>query len=214
MREADKNNLVRFFPRQRHYLLTCHGASGCSSPASLITLPNAVITGRRSSSPTKTACCTSRCLARRTTANHSRILGYCLMSNHVHLVAVPERADSLARTLQCAHSEYAAEWNRSQRRSGRVWQGRYFSCPLDPVHLFTALRYVDLNPVRARLVDAAGQYDCSSAHTHVNPSCHDALLGFDRVDWFGEWDYSGWKRSRWEMTRTWMENGKCCGVLR
>lgn len=128
------------------------------------------------------------------------------MSNHVHLVAVPERPESLARALQCAHSEYAAGWNRFEKRSGHLRQGRFFSCPLDPAHLVTALRYVDLNPVRARLVDFATECDWSSAQAHADPGNHDALLGFDWTEWFDKWDYAEWKQvlgSETEMNGEW-----------
>jgi hypothetical protein len=67
------------------------------------------------------------------------------MTNYVHLVAVPERADSLARTLGCTHSEYALAPNHSQARSGHVSQNRFFSCLLGE----SCLRPGELNPVRA-----------------------------------------------------------------
>ena len=95
------------------------------------------------------------------------LLGYCLMTNHVHLVAVPESADSMARTLRRAHSQYAQWFNRRYHRSGHLWQGRFFSCSLGPDHLVTALAYVDLNPVRAGLVGWAEDYPWSSARAHV-----------------------------------------------
>jgi putative transposase len=81
-----------------------------------------------------------------------RLLGYCLMTNHVHLVAIPTRTDSLARALGRAHSSYAQRFNRLYRRSGHLWQNRFYSCPLGASHLVRALAYVDLNPVRAGLV--------------------------------------------------------------
>ena len=84
-----------------------------------------------------------------------QVLGYCLMTNHVHLVAVPERADSFARGLGRAHYLYARALHERRGGSGHLWQNRFFSCPLDRDHLWTALRYVDLNPVRAGLVEEA-----------------------------------------------------------
>lgn len=106
-----------------------------------------------------------------------RLLGYCLMTNHVHLIAVPERADSFGRALRRAHSAYAQWFNRRYRRSGHLWQNRFFSCPLGAGHLLTALAYVDLNPVRAGLVGAASEYPWSSARSHL-------AGGGDRwVDW-------------------------------
>lgn len=80
------------------------------------------------------------------------LLGYCLMSNHVHLVVLPRERDSLARALKQTHGRYASYWNATHRPSGHVWQGRFYSCPLDEGHLWMALRYVELNPVRAALV--------------------------------------------------------------
>ena len=83
------------------------------------------------------------------------VLGYCLMTNHVHLVAVPERADSFARALRRSHLRYAQRFNRQYGRSGHLWQNRFFSCPLGRDHLLTALFYVDQNPLRAGLVGQA-----------------------------------------------------------
>jgi putative transposase len=92
-------------------------------------------------------------LLRESMARHdAALIGYCLMSNHVHLVMVPRQADALAKTLKHTHGQYAAYWNAKFRSSGHVWQGRYYSCPLDRPHLWEALRYTELNPVRAGLV--------------------------------------------------------------
>jgi REP element-mobilizing transposase RayT len=74
------------------------------------------------------------------------LIGYCLMSNHVHLVAVPQDQNALRRSLREAHGRFASYWNAVNHSSGHVWQGRYFSCPLDETHLWEALRYVELNP--------------------------------------------------------------------
>jgi putative transposase len=88
------------------------------------------------------------------------------MSNHVHLIVVPHRPDSLARALQHAHGGYAAYRNARAAASGHVWQGRYYSCPLDAPHLWAALRYCELNPVRAGLVTEPEEYRWSSATAH------------------------------------------------
>ena len=96
-----------------------------------------------------------------------RLSGYCLMSNHVHLAAIPERPESFARGLGRAHSLYTRALHQRRRRSGQLWQNRFFSCPLDRDHLWIAPRYVDLNPVRAQLVDEATEYEWSSARAHV-----------------------------------------------
>jgi len=63
------------------------------------------------------------------------LIGYCLMSNHVHLVVVPRTADGLAQALKQTHGRYACYWPAVHQSSGHVWQGRYYSCPLDEPHL-------------------------------------------------------------------------------
>lgn len=95
------------------------------------------------------------------------LLAYCLMSNHVHWVVVPERADSLARTFGEAHGRYAAYANARRGRSGHFWQNRFFSCALDRAHLWAAMRYVERNPVRAGAVECADGFRWSSAAAHV-----------------------------------------------
>jgi putative transposase len=96
------------------------------------------------------------------------LLGYCLMTNHVHLIAVPHGPAALARGLGRAHYDYAREFNRGQQRSGPLWQNRFYSCPLSGKHLRLALRYVDLNPVRAGMVAEAGDFRWSSAQPHLS----------------------------------------------
>lgn len=102
------------------------------------------------------------------------VWAYCLMTNHVHLVVVPEREDSLAKALRDAHTVYAMRFNTRTRLSGHVWQGRFYSCPMDETHLWTAVRYVERNPVRAGLVSRAEDYPWSSAPAHCGdcpPPC-------------------------------------------
>lgn len=98
-------------------------------------------------------------LLRQHAARHDlRVLGWCLMLNHVHLVGIPEHEHSLARALDRTHYHYTIYLNRQRICSGHLWQNRFFSTPLDRVHLHTAVRYVDLNPVRAGLVEQAVEY--------------------------------------------------------
>ncbi|HTO61465.1 MAG TPA: transposase [Bradyrhizobium sp.] len=86
------------------------------------------------------------------------VLAYCLMTNHVHLVVVPAGDDELERALKPLHMRYAQRINRRRGWNGHVWQGRFFSSPLDEAYLWAALRYVERNPVRARLVRRAENY--------------------------------------------------------
>src|SRR4051812_25751941 len=92
-----------------------------------------------------------------------QILGYCLMPNHVHLVLIPGRADSLAKGLGRVHNEYSRWLHIRQRLTGHLWQNRFFSCPLSENHLSAVLRYVERNPIRANLVDDAFAWRWSSA---------------------------------------------------
>jgi putative transposase len=80
------------------------------------------------------------------------------MDNHVHLVGVPAREDSLERALRPLHMRYAQAVNRRHGWSGHLWQGRFFSSPLDDAHLWAAVRYVERNPVRAGIVSRAEDY--------------------------------------------------------
>jgi putative transposase len=121
-----------------------------------------------------------------------RILGYCFMTNHVHLVASPESAESLARAMSRVHSEYAAVSNRAEHRTGHLWESRYFSCPLDQSHLLAALRYVDENPARAGMVKRAGDWPWSSARAHCIEGVRDTVLSAGWTERLDGWSYKEW----------------------
>ena len=95
-----------------------------------------------------------------------RLLGYCLMTNHVHLVAIPDSPTSLARGVGGANFRYTLRFNRRYQRSGHLWQNRFYSFALGRDHLLAALAYVDLNPVRAGMERRAADYPFSSAAAH------------------------------------------------
>lgn len=105
------------------------------------------------------------------------ILAYCLMDNHIHLVAVPAREDSLERAFKPLHMRHAQAINRRHRWSGHLWQGRFFSSPLDDAHLWAAIRYVERNPVRAKIVSRAEEYPWSSAAAHCGLGKDPILCG-------------------------------------
>lgn len=118
------------------------------------------------------------------------LLGYCLMSNHVHLIAVPRACEALAQTLKHAHGRYASYWNARNSSSGHVWQGRFYSCPLDETNLWRALRYVEMNPVRAGMVPEATQWPWSSAAAHCGSGAPPALL--EMAHWRKRWTATEW----------------------
>ena len=110
-----------------------------------------------------------------------RVEGYCLMTNHIHLVVTPQREDSLAGALKRVNQLYAQYVNRLHGRSGHLWQNRFFSCPLDREHLWRALVYVERNPVRARLCRKAWQWQWSSAARPLRRGRSLGLAGHGRL---------------------------------
>jgi putative transposase len=133
-----------------------------------------------------------------------RIWAYCLMPNHVHIVAVPERADALAKTLGRTHADYARHFNLLQRSCGHVWQARFFSCPLDCSHVWFAMAYVERNPVRAGLAEEADGYPWSSATTHTCDQAETQML--DLGVWRKQYTKERWR----EVLRRRAKVLRCC----
>ena len=130
-------------------------------------------------------------LAGYATRNQLQILGYCLMPNHIHAVVVPQLQTSMGHSFGRAHSAYSRYFNRTRNRSGHLWQNRFYSAPLDRPHLLAALRYVDLNPVRARMTDHAESYCWSSATAHLTGRDPFGLI--DPAAWEELCPAGGWK---------------------
>lgn len=103
------------------------------------------------------------------------IWGYCLMPNHVHLIAVPAVEESLRRAIGEAHRRYTRRINFREKWRGYLWQGRFASFVMDEPYLVAAARYVELNPVRAGLVADAAEWPWSSARPHLK-GCDDCLV--------------------------------------
>ena len=121
-----------------------------------------------------------------------KVLGYCLMTNHVHLVATPAGEESLAKAVGRTHFLYTQYVNRLHRRSGHLWQNRFYSCALDEVHLWRALCDVERNPVRARRVRLAWNYRWSSGPAHTGQIDPSGLL--DLAEWRQTWTPAKWRR--------------------
>jgi len=101
------------------------------------------------------------------TRYHVEIWAYCLMPNHVHLIAVPEEKEALAKAIGEAHRRYTRFINFREGWRGYLWQGRFASYPMDEVYLVAAAKYIELNPVRAKLVQRPEEYPWSSARAHL-----------------------------------------------
>lgn len=95
------------------------------------------------------------------------VWGYCLMPNHVHLILVPSSEDGLRRALAEAHRRYSRRVNQREGWTGYLWQGRFASAVMDDAYLMACARYVELNPVRARLAERAEDWPWSSARAHL-----------------------------------------------
>lgn len=106
---------------------------------------------------------------------HVKMWAYCLMDNHVHLVLVPECAEGLAKVVGNTHCKYTREINKRERWRGYLWQGRFKSLVVHDSYLYHLLRYVENNPVRAKMVKEAGKYRWSSAKSHIK-GCLDGLI--------------------------------------
>jgi putative transposase len=105
------------------------------------------------------------------------IWAYCLMPNHVHIVGVPGTDDTLASVFRTVHMQYSQYYNRKTNDVGHLWQGRYFSCALDEPHVYAAVRYVEMNPVRGGIVASAEDYPWSSAKSHMTGIADSVLSG-------------------------------------
>ena len=122
---------------------------------------------------------------------HLAILAYCLMPNHVHLIALPGKEDSLANVFKYVNMKYSQYYNRKMRVSGHLFQGRFFSCIMDELHAIACARYIERNPVRARMANKPHLWEWSSAKAHCGISKHDDLgvnklfdyIGYDQKDW-------------------------------
>ena len=95
------------------------------------------------------------------------IWAYCLMPNHIHLIATPKTKDGLCRAIGEAHRRYTRMINFRKKWRGYLWQGRFASFSMDDTYMFRASRYIEMNPVRAGIVRRAERYKWSSAKAHL-----------------------------------------------
>lgn len=149
------------------------------------------------------------------------VLAYCLMPNHVHLVAVPHEPDGFQRLLRPLHARYAQHVNRRFGWSGHLWQGRFFSAAMDEPYFWTAMRYVERNPVRAGMTQRAEDYRWSSAQAHCGLRRDAVLSGSPRWrallsevrDW-PRWLEDDEPADRLDAVRLHTERGLPCGSER
>ena len=95
---------------------------------------------------------------------------YCLMPNHVHAIVVPSDAKAVSSFFAALHRRYARRTNARNDWRGHLWQERYYSVVMTEPHALAAMRYVELNPVRAGLVGAPEDWPWSSARANLGLS--------------------------------------------
>lgn len=115
------------------------------------------------------------------------VWAYCLMPNHVHLILVPSQADGLRAALAETHRRYTRRVNLREDSRGCLWRGRFASFPMDETYLRACARYVELNPVRARLVKRPASWKWSSAAAHLAGRDDGLVKVRPLLDRFGNW---------------------------
>jgi putative transposase len=117
------------------------------------------------------------------------LLGYALMTNHVHDALIPRTIDSLSRCMRILSRDYSRFQNLLHNRTGHLWQGRFYSCPVyDPWEM---LAYIELNPVRALMVADSSDWKWSSARAHLTGEDPSGLLDMDL--WRKHFDRYSWR---------------------
>lgn len=126
---------------------------------------------------------------------------YVFMGNHTHLLITPPERHALARAMRHVGQCYVRAFNRRHRRVGTLWQGRFKSCPVDTErYLMTVYRYIELNPVRAAMVERAEQHRWSSIHANLGllkdplVTPHPVYLALDRDPVRRALSYQAWLR--------------------
>jgi putative transposase len=113
------------------------------------------------------------------------------MTNHIHLVAIPHKEVSLANAVGRTAFRYTQYVNRMHKRSGHLWEGRFYSCALDERHTWLAAKYVELNPVRARMCRLPWRYEWSSATAHTDEDAESLLV--DLSKWYNMISAKQWR---------------------
>ncbi|HEY6008545.1 MAG TPA: transposase [Geobacteraceae bacterium] len=103
------------------------------------------------------------------------VLAWCLLSDHVHFVAVPQEEHSLARAFGEGHRRYTRRKNAMDGANGYLFRGRFASSVLDALHLGAAVRYVESHPIRSR-TESPDDYPWSSARFHAGKTATDPLV--------------------------------------
>ncbi len=112
----------------------------------------------------------------------------CLMSNHVHLIIKPDKTSNLSKAIGETHKQYTRMINFQEHWRGYLWQGQFSSFPMDESLLLQAAAYVELNPIKAGMVEAPWDYRWSSVHAHLSGKDKDGIVAAKRLlELVGDW---------------------------
>ena len=133
---------------------------------------------------------------------HLQINAYVLMGNHMHLLVSSDAQGKVSLAMRQLGQAYVTGFNRRRRRTGTHWEGRFKSCLVDSDrYLLTAYRHIELNPVRAAMVEKPEHHHWSSVHAHL-ALYEDSLVTprlFHRD--------GGTRQARAEAYRAWLKQG-------
>jgi len=145
------------------------------------------------------------------------VIAYCLMTNHVHLVLVPHTEDGLQQVLKPLHMRYSQYINKIKGWKGHLWQGRFFSSPLDDAYTWSTIRYVERNPVEAGMSIKAEDYRWSSAAAHCGVKAESfltvlpsAMNGISQARW-SDWLALAESQNVTDIIKRNIEKGLPCG---
>lgn len=141
-----------------------------------------------------------------------KVVSYCLMTNHVHLVVIPKTKESLSKAIGETHRLYTRKINFEQKVKGHLFQERFYSTPLDEEHFLYALRYVEQNPVKAYMVKYAWEYKYSSAMYRLKLIQKDKLLSnHELIDSIKDYKNFLLEDTKVEILKEKTRTGKPCG---
>ena len=115
------------------------------------------------------------------------------MPNHVHFIAVPENVDSMAKVFKYAHMKYSQHYNKKMNTQGHLFQGRFFSSVMDERYTLACARYIERNPVRAKMTKDPCLFEWSSAKIHCGIQERDEL-GVNKLFKYIEETQDSWKQ--------------------
>lgn len=155
-------------------------------------------------------------LAKYSEEKQAGILAYCLMPNHVHLLVTPLQEETLAKLMQGVTLCYTQHFNRKKGRTGRLWECRYHSTVIDRgSYLWTVSKYIENNPVRARISQRPEDYPYSSAKAHIlgrnDPLLNEPLFDKNELNQYRKLMKLEEDRKTLEKIRKWTKSGKPLG---